>query len=158
AYRILCIGDSSTYGLGASDRERQSYPSQLQRILSGANASRVQVVNLGLPGINSSQALLVLESNLDRYRPSLVLACAGVNDPWNMPGSHLLTHYRAGFFRRMELRAWYWIENLRICRFVKLCLRGRRRRFDAETVAFNDEMMPDRREQRAALYLELRDN
>jgi lysophospholipase L1-like esterase len=158
AYRILCIGDSSTYGLGSSDRERQSYPSQLQRILSSANASRVQVVNLGLPGINSSQALDVLESNLERYRPNLVIACAGVNDPWNMTGSHLLTHYRAGFFRKIELRARYWIENLRIYRFVKLCLRGRKRRFDAETVASNDELMPDRREQRAALALELKEN
>jgi lysophospholipase L1-like esterase len=158
AYRILCVGDSSTYGLGSSDRERRSYPSQLQRILSSANASRVQVVNLGLPGINSSQALAVLESNLDRYRPNLVLACAGMNDPWNMTGSVLPTHYRAGFLRTVLLRARYGIENLRICRFVRLCLRGRKRRFDAETVALNDELMPDRREQRAALDLELEEN
>jgi lysophospholipase L1-like esterase len=158
AYRILCVGDSSTYGLGASDRERLGYPGQLQRMLSGANATPVQVVNLGLPGINSSQALAVLESNLGRYRPQLVIVLAGVNDPWNTTGSRILMFYPAGFFRALALRARYYVENLRLFRFVKLTLLHRPNRFDAETVAGNDERMPDRREQRDALYRELKEN
>lgn len=33
-YRILCIGDSSTYGLGSTDSEKYSYPAQLHTLFN----------------------------------------------------------------------------------------------------------------------------
>src|SRR5690242_10576956 len=46
---ILCVGDADTYGFEVAPE--QSYPSQLERNLGGA----AQVLNLGFPGVNSSQ-------------------------------------------------------------------------------------------------------
>ena len=46
-YRILCTGDSSTYGIGASDPEKFSYPSQLQKILNEKCINRLyEVINI----------------------------------------------------------------------------------------------------------------
>ena len=44
--RVACVGDSITYGFGISDRERDSYPAQLQRDLGEA----WQVRNFGSNG------------------------------------------------------------------------------------------------------------
>ena len=57
-HRVLCVGDSNTYGLyvGAAD----AYPGRLQALLGDS----VAVVNLGYPGNNSS--------SLSAYLPGLL--------------------------------------------------------------------------------------
>jgi len=50
--RILCLGDSFTYGLGSGNN--QDYPSQLQRLLDQDNRN-ITVINQGIPGMNSSR-------------------------------------------------------------------------------------------------------
>ncbi|MCR4316917.1 MAG: GDSL-type esterase/lipase family protein [Planctomycetes bacterium] len=77
--RILCVGDSYTYGIGAPYGE--SYPDQLEKILS--KDFSVDVVNLGNPGCNSSMVVADFKENLDTYRPQIVFALIGVNDSWN---------------------------------------------------------------------------
>ena len=44
--RVACVGNSITYGTGIANRERDAYPSQLQRLL-GKN---FVVGNFGKPG------------------------------------------------------------------------------------------------------------
>ena len=44
--KVACIGDSITYGSGIEDRDNDSYPVQLQRLLG----DRYQVANFGKPG------------------------------------------------------------------------------------------------------------
>ncbi len=44
--KVACIGDSVTYGTGIEDRENDSYPSQLQRLLGDG----YEVGNFGRPG------------------------------------------------------------------------------------------------------------
>ncbi|MBQ3245769.1 MAG: sialate O-acetylesterase [Bacteroidales bacterium] len=44
--KVACIGDSVTYGTGIEDRENDSYPSQLQRMLGDG----YEVGNFGRPG------------------------------------------------------------------------------------------------------------
>ena len=44
--KVACIGDSVTYGTGIEDRENNSYPSQLQRLLGDG----YEVGNFGRPG------------------------------------------------------------------------------------------------------------
>lgn len=44
--KVSCIGDSVTYGTGIEDRENDSYPSQLQKMLG----DRYEVGNFGKPG------------------------------------------------------------------------------------------------------------
>jgi lysophospholipase L1-like esterase len=77
--RILCVGDSHTYGLYLEPD--QSYPGQLQRLLGDG----VQVVNLGFPGMNSSRLRAELPAMLDAIHPSVVFILIGVNDLWTAP-------------------------------------------------------------------------
>lgn len=80
---ILCIGDSFTFGMGASSRAA-SWPAQLEQQLAAAvpDASP-RVVNAGMPGSNSAQALDRLAELLPVLKPAIVLVCCGANNRWN---------------------------------------------------------------------------
>lgn len=79
--RILCLGDSHTYGIQV-ERD-QAYPAQLQRLLD-EDAPRVHaVVNLGVPGMSTTQLRNRLGDWLSRYDPDLIVVWAGVNNAWN---------------------------------------------------------------------------
>ncbi|MDD5080214.1 MAG: tetratricopeptide repeat protein [Candidatus Omnitrophica bacterium] len=76
AYRIMCLGESTTAFGGV-----YSYPSQLQDILNRRGIGvRFSVINKGVPGIHTSDILNRLESDLDAYRPDMVIAMMGIND------------------------------------------------------------------------------
>jgi lysophospholipase L1-like esterase len=81
AVRILSVGDSHTYGTSVSDEE--SYPAQLQGLLDEVEPGRFSVINLGIPGISSTQVRRRLGANVARYEPDLVIVWCGVNDYWN---------------------------------------------------------------------------
>lgn len=109
AVRVLCVGDSFTFGIGAPAGE--SYPEHLQRLLSHAYPERaISVNNRGVPGDNSSQVLDRLARILPTARPEVVVVLAGTNNTWNTaqasvppPGHsylsrwlHRLAHWRIG--------------------------------------------------------------
>ena len=48
--RVACVGDSITYGYGLADRERESYPAQLQKMLDEKSPGRYEVRNFGNSG------------------------------------------------------------------------------------------------------------
>ncbi len=54
---ILCVGDSFTYGLGASSESELSYPAQLQRLLAERPGPTWQVHNGGWSGRDSAAVL-----------------------------------------------------------------------------------------------------
>ncbi len=84
ALKILCVGDSFTFGIGADGPD--SYPDKLQAKLSEAASPRpVEVINWGLPAQNSSEALLAVRSffSSQAVRPDFVCVAVGVNDYWN---------------------------------------------------------------------------
>ncbi len=80
-HRVLCVGDSHTYGAGVSDAE--SYPSQLRAILERRAPGQYSVTNLGVPGMSTAQVVRRLPEQLLRFRPEVVIVWAGVNDSWN---------------------------------------------------------------------------
>jgi acyl-CoA thioesterase I len=69
---VLALGDSITFGTGSAPE--QSYPAVLAR-LTGWN-----VVNAGVPGHVSAQALERLPALLQEHQPALVLLGIGGND------------------------------------------------------------------------------
>ena len=81
---LACLGDSFTFGSGASSRDA-SYPSRIAARLREQGGAAPAVVNLGWPGRDSREALLVLERELPLVRPSAVLILIGTNDLWNRP-------------------------------------------------------------------------
>jgi lysophospholipase L1-like esterase len=83
--RVLCLGDSDTYGVWLADRG-QTYPAQLERLWNAANgAVRIEVLNLGYPGTNSSQTRRYLAAMLETFRPDVVIVQVGNNDDWTAP-------------------------------------------------------------------------
>ncbi len=83
-YRILCLGDSFTFGIGASDRDH-AWPAILQAKLRAALPGRsVDVINAGLPGQNSSTLREHLIERLAAVRPQVVVVCCGINNLWNL--------------------------------------------------------------------------
>ncbi|MCM8814165.1 MAG: tetratricopeptide repeat protein [Candidatus Omnitrophica bacterium] len=74
--RIICLGESTTATGGAD-----AYPALLENKLRHYTGSkRIQVINCGLVGVNTFQILQEFEKNLDRWRPSIVVAMMGIND------------------------------------------------------------------------------
>ena len=69
---VLALGDSLTFGTGAS--AETCYPTVLA-VLTGWN-----VVNAGVPGDTSAQALARLPALLAEHRPKLVIVSIGGND------------------------------------------------------------------------------
>ena len=106
--RILCVGDSFTYGLGATSRET-TYPSRLGESLAQAGI-RAQVVNCGWPGSTSADLLGKLSDQLDSYEPAVVYVLTGCNDVWRGKGAETATNaaVREGF--RLEFRTLRFLE------------------------------------------------
>src|SRR5262245_16376866 len=124
AYRVLCVGDSHTYGamLPAVD----SYPGHLQRLLDEKSPGTYAVVNLGIPGQNTTQVRNRLHGAIATYRPNLIVVWCGVNNAWN---------------RRDSATPWTLdgvLSHLRLYRLVRvwrhdLQIEGGLRRFEITT-------------------------
>ena len=81
---ILALGDSHTYGIRCAEEE--SYPGRLQALLDRRAPGAWDVINLGLPGTNSSQLVLRFPAWNERYRPALSIVLVGINNLWNLRG------------------------------------------------------------------------
>jgi len=82
-YRLLCIGDSVTFGICVQRDE--TYPARLGAALQSKLRRPVEVINAGVPGYSSVQGLRYLRRELLRYSPDLVVTYFGVND--SLPGT-----------------------------------------------------------------------
>lgn len=77
AFRIVCIGESTTAGYPVVGR---GFPEQLGRLLKvRLPARRFQVINLGVIAITSEEISRHFQGNLMAYRPHLVILQAGNN-------------------------------------------------------------------------------
>jgi lysophospholipase L1-like esterase len=81
-YNILCTGDSSTFGLGASSE--MNYPSQLLKLLNQYAPGKFRLCLLSTPGINSTQLARKYESFLKTHHADLAIVQGGVNDVHNL--------------------------------------------------------------------------
>ena len=102
-YRILCIGDSSTFGLNVD--QANTYPAQLEYLLNHRkNTHHYFVINAGCSGFSSLNAKRVLETYGERVKPDLVIFSAGFNDPTTKGITDEEWDYRSGplvFIRRI---------------------------------------------------------
>ena len=111
---VLTVGDSHTYGVFYPPEE--SYPGHLQARLEEVSPGGYRVVNLGLPGMNSSTILAKLPRWIDRYQPRTVIFCAGINNLWNTADSDRERGRAAGA---------RWLGRSRTLRLLRLIAFGR---------------------------------
>ncbi len=76
--RVLCLGDSTTFGTGVGNDE--AWPQVLGRLLDERAPGRFQVINAGVPGYTFVQAMLFMEHYGLALSPDIVLVSAGHND------------------------------------------------------------------------------
>lgn len=76
--RILVLGNSCVYGIGVRDTE--TFSAVLEERLRASGETEAVVLNAGVPGYNSEQVALYLESALDAFHPTHVVVYVGWND------------------------------------------------------------------------------
>ena len=78
-FRVLCVGDSFTFGYGVSDND--SYPRQLERLLREGGSERdPEVVNSGVQGYATYHEMDFLESRGLTLQPDAVILAVYYND------------------------------------------------------------------------------
>ena len=79
-FRILLLGDSFTFGYGVEDDS--TYGRQLERLFvdQPAECGRIEVLNAGVNGYNTSQELAWLRRSGLNFRPDLVILAFTPND------------------------------------------------------------------------------
>lgn len=91
AIRIVCLGDSVTFGFRVPvvwpdkptdyDREWLPFPMLLEKQLRAANPKQtIDVVTMAVPGYTSHQGLAWLRRDLDNLQPDLLIVSFGWND------------------------------------------------------------------------------
>jgi len=103
--RVLCLGDSNTYGVWVE--RNQAYPQQLEAVWNErTQAPKLEVLNLGVPGTNSSLLVRELPQMLETFAPDILIIMIGVNDYWTLPTpleDAPGTQPQAGFLMRHSL-------------------------------------------------------
>ena len=117
--RILCVGDSFTFGSGAP--RGYSYPEQLQRILNEHEPGRFAVFNYGMPGSNSSQLFKNLDTLIHKIKPDAMLIMTGANNSSNFAQSNYFLFIRNSpkvYLYRIDV----FLSHLRSYKLFKIIL------------------------------------
>jgi lysophospholipase L1-like esterase len=123
-YRIVCLGDSNTFG--ADLPYAQTYPAVLQDLLRDKHPDlNVAVINAGICGDTSVQGLARLDRDVFWYEPEVVVSAFGPNDG-------KLGHWPLDLSREQEMyrkqtpagRVESWLEHSHL--YLTLRARGHR--------------------------------
>jgi len=119
-YRILCIGESTTFGIGASDPIKKGYPYQLEKLLNGKDATKkAQCFFDQAIGINTSEILRKFPGYIKKHRPSLIVFMVGVNNWWNLDRSNILLFNRNMIISESALKIYVFMARFRIWKLAK---------------------------------------
>ncbi len=114
--RIACVGDSITYGLSISNRDRNSYPAQLAEMLG----NQWSVRNFGVSGATLLQKgdkpyLKTLAFNLvHEFKPNIIVITLGTNDSkpvnWKYKSNYINDYIALiNSFKRIDSNPNIWI-------------------------------------------------
>ncbi|MBU1864207.1 MAG: tetratricopeptide repeat protein [Candidatus Omnitrophica bacterium] len=94
AYRILCLGDSTTAGSSPT-----MYPQQLEEILNATpRDTSFVVINKGMFNVDTTDIMYNAPAFVETYKPQIVIAMMGTNDSHTtVPHRHTMTHILQSF-------------------------------------------------------------
>jgi lysophospholipase L1-like esterase len=119
--RILCIGDSLTFGNGV--RLAETYPKQLEALLNGQHGRRYEVINAGVPAYDTWQEIAYLRDEGLRLAPDVVIVGFYGNDIVPRPKAvpvRSSTVPEEGTARRIM----YWLKRSRVMTLLSTRIRG----------------------------------
>jgi uncharacterized protein YjbI with pentapeptide repeats/lysophospholipase L1-like esterase len=78
-YRIIAVGGSTTFGAGVTNEN--TWPSILEKKLQNISGDKdIEVINSGIPGLNSLSENKLVKERLVHYKPDLIIFYEGHND------------------------------------------------------------------------------
>jgi len=90
-YRIFCVGESTTWGIGTKDHLNDGYPKQLENLLNRHFPDlEIQCLLDRTIGQNTSEILLKLPNYIKKYQPHLIILMVEANNWWNLDRSNAL--------------------------------------------------------------------
>ncbi|MCX5694697.1 MAG: GDSL-type esterase/lipase family protein [Candidatus Omnitrophica bacterium] len=143
--KIICLGDSFTFGMGAGSG--QGYPDQLEKILNeNIQDKKFIIFNRGIPGNNSSMVLKNLVGNINTYRPDIVFLLIGSNDSTTLSDSDCYLFKSLSFDKiasfSLELDALF--SNLKTYKMIKIVTLNLKNKFmhkvDFEDIDAQEEL------------------
>ena len=114
--RVLCLGDSFCFGVGASFDK--SFPQQLQELFNTNNLN-AKVYNHGIPGTSSSLILRGLESRIHEFSPDIIVLIAGRNDVYNLLNSNYFIFDNSYSFRNVMGRVDAFFSSFCVYKLIK---------------------------------------
>jgi lysophospholipase L1-like esterase len=118
-FRIVCLGDSTTFGMGDFGN---SYPKVLGELLNeGLPAKRFEVINAGIPGTSLYQQRLHFESLFEGSNPDMVILMTGPN--YRKELKLFRDKMQTPFFRAL-LGTQRLMKHSAVYRFLRLRLKG----------------------------------
>jgi lysophospholipase L1-like esterase len=113
SFRIIVVGDSLTYGVGVAEEE--TYCRVLEGLLS--REYRVEVLNLGILGLQSEDVVKVVKEFAPRLQPNLIIYGICLND--YLPSGSSQTQVEQAY--AIPLPEWFknfLIKNTRVGGFI----------------------------------------
>jgi lysophospholipase L1-like esterase len=83
ATRIVCLGDSFTFGFGIN--AEKTFPKLLEKALNESGHPEAEVINAGVPGYNTQQEIALYRHRLKAYDPDIVVLGYCLNDTDPLP-------------------------------------------------------------------------
>jgi lysophospholipase L1-like esterase len=103
-YRVVVIGDSVANGVGLTGDDK-AFPMWMRERLQARRGGDVEVLTLAVPGYGTDQELIVLEQQVARYQPDLIVWSYVLNDAANVR-YHDVSGDIGAYFYRPASRLW----------------------------------------------------
>lgn len=122
-FRILCIGDSLTFGDGVAIED--TYPKQLETVLNESGTGKFEVINAGVPSYDTWQEVMFFRIKGVRFEPRIVILGFYGNDIVPRPEvvkpllSSDRTLSRKGMGKVLPDRVVHLLKGSRILLFLK---------------------------------------
>ncbi len=119
-YTIFCLGESTTWGVGARNPSLQSYPRQLEGKLAVMYKSLgIKVIYDQTIGQNTSEISNKLPFYIEKYRPQIVIIMCGANNFWNLDKSNILLFNKNKYIADTALNILMFLDKFRIWKLYK---------------------------------------
>jgi len=120
-FRILCLGDSLTFGNGVDSSS--TYPKQLEALLNSSGQQGYEVINAGVPGYDLWQEAAYLKQYGLQFSPKLVIIGFYANDIVPKPKAIYQTIDEvSGFMRKKGVEGLFSYETIHLFKRSRLLL------------------------------------